>query len=69
MKTIEIRWSTEDVLFRAEEMGYDISEEDADIILDDVERYHDASIGINWDVISYHIENHAPYTKNLITEK
>jgi hypothetical protein len=66
MKTIEIRWSTEDVLFKAEEMGYQISEEDADVILDDVEHYHDASIGINWDVISYHIENHAPYTKNLI---
>jgi hypothetical protein len=67
MRTIEIRWCTEDVLHLAEEMGYHISEEDADIILDDVERYHDASIGINWDVISYHIGNHAPYTKNKIT--
>ena len=54
---------------KAEEMGYEIVEEDADIILDDVERYHDANVGINWDVISYHIDNHAPYTKHRITNQ
>lgn len=64
MKTIEIRWSTEDVLGKAEEMDIELTEEQADVILDNIERYHDASIGINWDVIEYHIESLAFYSKN-----
>lgn len=64
MKTIEIRWSTEDVLGKAEEMDIELTEEQADVILDNIERYHDASIGINWDVIEYHIESLAFYLKN-----
>jgi hypothetical protein len=57
MKTIEIRWSTEDVIWQADNMDIELTEEQADAILDNVEHYHDASIGINWDVISFHIEN------------
>jgi acyl-homoserine lactone acylase PvdQ len=58
MKTIEIRWSTEDVLMKAEEMDIELTEEQADIILDNIERHHDACVGINWDVIDYHIETY-----------
>lgn len=64
MKTIEIRWSTEDVLGKAEEMDIELTEEQADVILDNIERSHDASVGINWDVIEYHIESLAFYLKN-----
>ena len=64
MKTIEIRWSTEDVLGKAEEMDVELTEEQADVILDNIERSHDASVGINWDVIEYHIESLAFYSKN-----
>lgn len=64
MKTIEIRWSTEDVLGKAEEMDIELTEEQADAILDNIERSHDASVGINWDVIEYHIESLAFYSKN-----
>jgi hypothetical protein len=64
MKTIEIRWSTEDVLGKAEEMDIELTEEQADVILDNIERSHDASVGINWDVIEYHIESLAFYSKN-----
>jgi hypothetical protein len=69
MKTIEIRWSTEDVLFKAEEMGYEITEESADDILGNIERHHDASIGINWDVIEYHIDSHIEDTFNKLTKQ
>lgn len=57
MKTIEIKWSTEDVLMRADDMGLPLSEEGADIILETLYRYHDAEVGINWGVIDFHIEN------------
>lgn len=58
MKTIEIKWSTEDVIWQADNMDIELTEEQADAILDNVDHYHDASIGINWDVISFHIENY-----------
>lgn len=57
MKTIEIRWSTEDVLMQAEIMNIELTEEHADAILDNVVHYHDANVGINWDVLDFHIEN------------
>ena len=56
MKSIQIYWCTEDVTHQAEIMGIPLTEEQADDILDNVERYHDATIGINWDVIGTHIE-------------
>lgn len=58
MQVISIKWSTEDVLFKAEEMGIELTEKQADTILDNVEHYHDASVGINWDVIEFQIENY-----------
>jgi hypothetical protein len=58
MKTIEIKWSTEDVLWQAEQLDLELTEEQADDILEIIEHRHDASVGINWDVISFHIENY-----------
>jgi hypothetical protein len=43
-------------------MGLPISEEAGDEILENVYRYHDAEVGINWGVIDFHIEN---YLENL----
>jgi acyl-homoserine lactone acylase PvdQ len=57
MKTISIKWSTEDVLAMAESMDIELTETQADIILDNLLKYHDANVGINWDVINFHIEN------------
>jgi hypothetical protein len=62
MKTIKIIWSTDDVLMRADDMGHTISEEQGDVILETIYRYHDAEVGINWGVIDFHIEN---YLENL----
>jgi hypothetical protein len=47
MKQISIIWSTEDVL----EVRPDLSEEQADNVLDSAERHHDANEGINWIVL------------------
>ena len=58
MKTIEIRWSTEDVLMQADNMNIDLTEEQADDILDNILHHHDACVGINWDVIEFHIDNY-----------
>jgi hypothetical protein len=58
MRTIEIKWSTEDVLMQADAMDIELTEEQADDILDSLENKHDANIGINWDVISFYIDNY-----------
>jgi hypothetical protein len=68
MKTIEIKWCTDDVIFQADNMDIELTEEQADDILDDLAHYHDASIGINWDVISFHIENYFE-SKNKLNDK
>jgi hypothetical protein len=62
MKTIEIKWSTDDVLIRAEYMGLlFITEKQAEEILQNVFHYHDAEVGVNWDVIDAHINNYLDY--------
>jgi len=55
MKTIEIKWSTEDILAQAENLDIELTEDQADEILESLEDNHDANIGINWDVISFYI--------------
>jgi len=56
IKQISITWTDEDVLQRAEEMGVSLTREEISDVLSVMEADHDATIGINWDVISYHIE-------------
>ena len=58
MKTIKIIWSTEDVLAKADSLGVELTEQEADNILLDLERHHDAQIGICWDVIASYIYQH-----------
>jgi hypothetical protein len=58
MRTIEIKWSTEDVLMQADLMNVELTEEQADAILENVLHYHDANVGINWDVLDFHIDNY-----------
>ena len=56
MKSIQIFWCTEDIVWKADMMGIKLTEEQSNAILDNVEHYHDASIGVNWDVIATHID-------------
>lgn len=46
-----IKWKISDVIDRASERGLTITEHQAKGILNSIKRNHDASVGINWDVI------------------
>lgn len=50
-RVISISWSAEDVESRAKTLGVKLSDADIDDVLSLMESKHDASIGINWDVI------------------
>tara|TARA_R110000868_G_C10527052_1_gene733661 strand:+ start:50 stop:256 length:207 start_codon:yes stop_codon:yes gene_type:complete len=64
MKTIYIKWSTDDVLYTAENMGINLNEKQADEILEQIEKYHDAEIGINWVVIETSIDTFIDMKEN-----
>lgn len=49
---IILSWSTEDVLA----IRPDLTEEQAAQVLAAADRRHDATIGINWDVLEFHAE-------------
>lgn len=55
-ETISLDWSIGDVRSVAEDMDVELSILDAADILQDIYRNHDASIGVNWEVIRTHIE-------------
>lgn len=60
-KKIAIIWSTEDVHATAANMeDTQLTEEEAEQVLDEVERHHDANIGVNWETLEYHIQNVKP---------
>jgi hypothetical protein len=65
MKTIEIKWSTLDVLGVADNMNIELTEQEADKILDSIEYYHDAELGINWLVIENYIQQHIDEKQEL----
>lgn len=69
MKSIQIFWCTEDIIGQADMMGIKLTEEQADAILDNVEHYHDASIGVNWDVIVTHIDMYMNKLNDKLNDK
>ena len=50
-------WSVDDVQARAKERHFNIINQQALEILHSIEKNHDASIGINWDVIDCHLDD------------
>ena len=54
---INITWSTEDVLHQAKEKGVNVTEDEANEILLQMERKHDADIGISWTTIDVYIDD------------
>jgi hypothetical protein len=50
-------WHIIDVIEAGENIGYLVTEDQAEGILYDLAHYHDANIGINWDVIYNHIDD------------
>ncbi len=51
-------WHIEDVMQVAEQMGIEITEDDAEWVLNDLADNFDANIGINWDVIEMALQNY-----------
>ena len=49
---IRISWASEDVL----EVDDSLTPEQVGMVLDHLQRKHDATIGINWDVIGFTID-------------
>jgi len=50
-------WSREDVIGRAKEKGITLTDKETDEILDDIDRHHDATLGITWDTIDCAIDD------------
>lgn len=44
-------WTSSDVIAEADEMGYQLSIEQAAEIIEDIDRHQDADIGIRWIVL------------------
>jgi hypothetical protein len=51
-------WSEEDVLERAKERKIKITKEQAQDIIDRIDREQDATIGITWDTIDCYIDDY-----------
>ena len=54
---ISIIWSTEDVLHQAKQKDVKLTEDEANQILLQMERKHDADIGISWTTIDVYIDD------------
>lgn len=50
-------WFIEDIRQQAQDEGIEITDVQCVEILDRINRWHDATIGINWEVISCHIDS------------
>jgi len=51
-------WTRDDVLKRAKERGLTISPEEADEIIDRIDRRQEATLGITWDTIDAYIDDY-----------
>jgi hypothetical protein len=58
-ESIAIFWGFEDILGEAKEMGIKLTKEQAKEILQEIDMRHDATIGVNWDVLRVYIENYS----------
>jgi hypothetical protein len=55
--TCVLIWIAEDVFGRAKDLDIKCTEAEADGILEYMERKQDATLGVTWDTIDYHLEN------------
>ena len=49
-------WHTEDILHAAEMLKVELTDKQIEIVKKQIDKYHNAEIGINWDVINFWIE-------------
>lgn len=48
-------WQVEDVIDRAEEIGRSLTHAEAVAIVHKLDKYHDANVGISWEVIDAYL--------------
>ncbi len=48
-------WQVEDVMARAEECGRTVTQAEATDIVRKLDKYHDANVGISWEVIDAYL--------------
>jgi hypothetical protein len=53
---VAVYWTIEDVMWRAKDIKKKVTKKQAQTIVDTLARTHDATIGISWDTIDYHID-------------
>ena len=54
---ITIKWCVDDVVMLAEQKGYAVPTlEQAREVLQMADKYHDASVGISWDVLEVYLD-------------
>lgn len=51
-------WQTDDVLERAKERNIKLTKEEAEEIIDRIDRKQDATLGISWDTIDVYIDDY-----------
>ena len=56
--SITSKWSVEDIQYIAASQSLKISDADAMAVLKLVKRDFDANIGVNWEVLEYHLESY-----------
>lgn len=55
---VAVVWEIDDILWKAQEDGKLVTEEEAKDVLNRMLNKHDATIGINWDTIGFYIEDY-----------
>jgi len=51
-------WSAEDILERAKELEIEITEEQANIIIETMDRRQSADLGVSWDTIDCYLDEY-----------
>lgn len=54
---IRVLWNKDDIINTAFNLGVTLTDEQVDDVANAIEHRFDANIGVNWNVIEYHINN------------
>lgn len=55
-KKESVKWSVEDFIDKAKEIGYTITDEQAQTALEDMIHHHDCEYGITWGTVEHYVE-------------
>lgn len=53
---LRVFWNREDIVMRAEALEYNLTDEEIEEVAYNIEQSFDANVGVNWDVITDHID-------------